>query len=104
MSRELYEFGNFRLDPSHRTLEGSGGIAVALTAKPFDALVYLVEHAGVAVSRKALTNALWPDTVVEDNNLTQAISALRGVLGNGYIATLPGRGYQGPAGCVTGSH
>jgi DNA-binding winged helix-turn-helix (wHTH) protein len=94
VSRELYEFGDFRLDPAHRTLEGQGGAAIALTTKPFDALVHLVEHPGEAVSRKALTKVLWPDTIVEDNNLTQAISALRGVLGNGYIATLPGRGYQ----------
>jgi len=94
VSRELYEFGDFRLDPAHRTLEGPDGVAVALTAKPFDALIHLVEHAGQAVSRAELTKALWPNTVVEDNNLTQAISALRGALGNGYIATLPGRGYQ----------
>ncbi len=94
MARELYEFGDFRLDPAHRTLEGPGGVAVALTTKPFDALVHLVEHAGEAVSRKVLTKVLWPDTIVEDNNLTQAISALRGALGNGYITTLPGRGYQ----------
>jgi TolB-like protein/Flp pilus assembly protein TadD len=37
---------------------------------------------------------VWPDTIVEDNNLTQAIHALRGALGQGYVVTLPGRGYQ----------
>lgn len=94
MSQGLYEFGDFRLDPARRTLEGPGGVAVALTTKPFDALVHLVEHAGEGVSRKTLTKVLWPDTIVEDNNLTQEICAVRAALGNGYIATLPGRGYQ----------
>lgn len=94
MVRQIYEFADFRLDPGHRRLECVAGDAVALTAKPFDALLHLVEHAGEPVSRKALTLALWPDRVVEDNNLTQAISTLRGALGKEHIATLPGRGYQ----------
>ncbi len=94
VSRDIYAFGHFRLDPAHRHLEASDNEAVALTAKAFDALVYLVEHAGEPVSRKALIEAVWPDTIVEDNNLTQAIHALRGALGAGYIVTLPGRGYQ----------
>ncbi|NIP89026.1 MAG: hypothetical protein GWN84_08730, partial [Gammaproteobacteria bacterium] len=55
---------------------------------------YLLEHAGEPVPRKTLLEALWPDTVVEENNLTQAVSALRRTLGKGHIATLPGRGYQ----------
>lgn len=93
MSAEIFEFGDFRLEPAHRRLVGPGG-AIPLTAKPFDALVHLVEHAGEPVSRKALLKAVWPNTLVEGNNLTQAIYALRGVLGNEYIATLPGRGYQ----------
>jgi TolB-like protein/DNA-binding winged helix-turn-helix (wHTH) protein len=94
VSRELYEFGDFRLDPARRRLERAGGDPLTLTAKPFDALLHLVERAGEVVSRKGLTEALWPDTIVEDNNLTQAISTLRSALGHGYIATLPGRGYQ----------
>jgi TolB-like protein/DNA-binding winged helix-turn-helix (wHTH) protein/Tfp pilus assembly protein PilF len=93
-TRETYEFGDFRLDPARRRLERKDGETVALNAKAFDALVLLVEHAGKPVPRKALIDALWPDTVVEENNLTQAISALRRALGDGYIATLAGRGYQ----------
>ena len=92
--REIQEFGAFRLDPGGRRLERTGGETVALGTKPFDALVFLVEHAGEPVSRKALIDALWPDTVVEENNLTQAVSTLRRVLGEGYIVTLSGRGYQ----------
>jgi TolB-like protein/DNA-binding winged helix-turn-helix (wHTH) protein len=94
VSLEIYEFGDFRLDTRQRRLERTGGDAVAMTAKPFDALVHLLEHSGEPVSRKALIKALWPDTVVEDNNLTQAIHTLRSALGKGYIITLPGRGYQ----------
>jgi TolB-like protein/DNA-binding winged helix-turn-helix (wHTH) protein len=93
VSAEIYEFGDFRLEPAHRQLVGPGG-AVSLTEKPFDALVHLVEHAGEPISRNALLKAVWPKTIVTCNNLTQAIYALRGVLGKEYIATLPGRGYQ----------
>src|SRR5690606_32398547 len=86
--------GMYRLDVEGRRLERTDGEVVALGAKAFDALVFLVDRAGEPVSRKVLIDAVWPDTVVEENNLTQAISALRRALGDGYIATLPGRGYQ----------
>jgi len=43
VTRKVYGFGDFRLDLGQRRLEGLGGDAVALTAKPFDALVHLVE-------------------------------------------------------------
>lgn len=93
-TREIYEFGGFRLDPAGRSLQTKGGEPVAIRAKAFEALVYLVEHAGEPVARRTLTEALWPGTVVEENNLTQAISALRRKLGKRHIVTLPGRGYQ----------
>ena len=89
----VYAFGGFRLEPRSRSLRGPGG-PVAVTAKAFDALVYLVEHAGELVERARLIDVLWPKTVVEDNNLNQAVVALRRVLGDGFIATIPGRGYQ----------
>jgi TolB-like protein/DNA-binding winged helix-turn-helix (wHTH) protein len=88
-----YVFGPFRLDPRGRTLLGPDG-PVGITAKAFDALVYLVEHAGELVERGALIGALWPTTIVGENNLNQAIAALRRTLGHDYIATVPGRGYQ----------
>ena len=93
-TRGTYEFGDFRLDPARRRLERKNGESVPLNAKAFDALLHLVEHAGEPVSRKLLTEALWPNRIVEENNLTQAISSVRRALGDGYVATLAGRGYQ----------
>ena len=47
-------FGGYRLDTARRTLTSPEGAAVKLTGKPFDALVYLVEHAGQVVDRTTL--------------------------------------------------
>lgn len=91
----VYEFCGFQLDPRRRRFTRlADGESVAVTPKVFDALVLLVEHAGALVTRQTLTRALWPSTIVEENNLTQAIAALRRVLGDGTVATVPGRGYQ----------
>ena len=94
----VYEFREFRLDTARRSLTRRGE-SVAITGKPFDALAYLLEHAGTVVSREELANALWPSTVVEDNNLSQTILALRRVFDDApdtprFIATVPRRGYQ----------
>jgi DNA-binding winged helix-turn-helix (wHTH) protein/tetratricopeptide (TPR) repeat protein/TolB-like protein len=98
-SHVVYEFGGYRLDPGGRRLARSDGETIAVTAKAFDALVYLVTHPGRVITRAELTNFLWPSTVVEENNLNQAIWTLRRALrdsssGPRYIATVPGRGYQ----------
>lgn len=90
--RAVYEFGEFRLDPRRRLLTRSGGERVPLTGKAFDALLYLAERAGEPVTRTALTDALWPSTVVEDNNLSQAISVVRRALGEGLIETISAPG------------
>lgn len=97
MGREqhfVYEFGEFRLEPHRRRLSGPGGERLTVTGKAFDALVYLVDHAGELVTRAALSEALWPSVVVEENNLSQAVSVLRRALGDGFIATVARRGYQ----------
>jgi TolB-like protein/Tfp pilus assembly protein PilF len=98
-STRIYEFGDFRLDRSKRLLERGDGSRLSLTPKAYDTLAYLVEHAGTVLDKDELMRALWPGTSVEENNLTQNISALRRVLGDGhgehrYIVTVPGRGYQ----------
>jgi DNA-binding winged helix-turn-helix (wHTH) protein/tetratricopeptide (TPR) repeat protein len=94
----VFEFGEYRLDPARRLLTLRGE-PVAITGKPFDALVYLVRNAGTVVTRRALSDALWPTTVVEDNNLSQTVLALRRALGDTqeqplFVATVPRRGYQ----------
>src|SRR5262249_37436739 len=95
----IYEFGEFMLDPARRRLTRKGGQEVAITAKAFDALVYLVQHAGQTVQRAALAQALWPTVVVEDNNGSQTILTLRRTLGEveggpRYIVTIPRQGYR----------
>ncbi len=97
--RPVLEFGGFRLDPGRRLLSRIGGEPVSLTDKAFDALVYLVEHAGRLVTKDELLHTLWPSTVVEENSLYVTISALRRSLkdesgGERLIATVAGRGYQ----------
>lgn len=98
-SAQVYQLGDFRLDPGKRLLLGPAGTPVSLTPKAYDTLVYLVEHVGTVLDKDELMRAIWPDTAVEENNLTQNISLLRRALGEGrgehrYIATVPGRGYQ----------
>jgi len=97
--RGIYAFETFRLDPAKRLLLVEGGEEVPLMPKAFDILHYLVGHPGEVVEKDALMSAIWPDRIVEENNLTQNISALRRVLGekhrdNRFIATVPGRGYK----------
>src|SRR5215467_2252111 len=105
----VYGFGDFHLDPGKRLLIGRDGTPTSLTSKAYDTLAYLVERAGSVILKAELMQALWPDTIVEENNLTQNISLLRRVLGEGrgehrYIATVPGRGYQFVAGVKVAAH
>ncbi|HYL96205.1 MAG TPA: transcriptional regulator [Terriglobales bacterium] len=91
----LYEFGPYRLDPQERTLLRNG-VTVPLTPKVFDTLLLLVQNGGQTLSRDELMKAVWPDSFVEEGNLTQNIFVLRKTLGiaERYIVTVPGRGYQ----------
>ena len=94
-----YSFGDFRIDTSARQLLRLDETPVALTPRVFDTLLLLVENGGKIVSKDALLAAIWPNRVVEENNLTQNISTLRRVLGasardHRYILTEPGRGYR----------
>ena len=86
-------FGHFELQPHERRLLVAGEPA-ALGARALDLLVALAERAGQLVGKHALMDLVWPDVVVEDNNLAAQISALRKVLGGEIIATIPGRGYR----------
>ena len=93
-----YEFGPFRVDTVTRQLFRDG-VSLQLTSKAFDTLAVLLANQGATVLKNDLMNAVWDDTAVEENNLTQQISALRKVLGEGarehkYIVTVNGRGYS----------
>jgi TolB-like protein/DNA-binding winged helix-turn-helix (wHTH) protein/tetratricopeptide (TPR) repeat protein len=96
--KHLYEFGPFRLDSSQRRLSRDE-LSVQVAPKGMDILVYLVEHRGEVVSKDDLIQNVWPDSFVEEANLSQNVFLLRKVLGekaqeNRYIATVPGRGYR----------
>jgi TolB-like protein/DNA-binding winged helix-turn-helix (wHTH) protein/Tfp pilus assembly protein PilF len=97
-TRHFYEFGPFRLDPVAPFL-WRGDQPVSLTPKALETLVALVQQGGQVVSREELIEAVWPDTVVEENNLSVNVSALRKALGDSedgekYIETVPRRGYR----------
>jgi len=95
----LYEFGDFQLDPAKRLLQRLDGTPVPLTPRVFDTLLYMVEHHDSVLDKERIMAVVWPDSIVEENNLAQAISKLRQVFGetpgsHGYIVTVPGRGYR----------
>ena len=94
----IYEFGDFRLDAEKRLLSRAG-VPVPLTPRVFETLLYLIEHNGTVLDKERLMEAVWPDSIVEENNLTQNISTLRRVFGetpgsHRFIVTVPGRGYR----------
>src|SRR5579864_6648539 len=98
MAHEAFEFGPFRVDSRRRVLERNGE-PVALSGKAFEILTALVKRPGEIVDKETLMREVWPDTAVEDNNLTVNISWLRKALGEApgnpsYIVTVPGRGYR----------
>ncbi|HET6630648.1 MAG TPA: winged helix-turn-helix domain-containing protein [Woeseiaceae bacterium] len=96
----LYDFGPFRLDGKRRiVVSRADGQVLPLTTKAFDTLLHLVEHAGEVVDRATLLREIWPNVVVEANNLNQVISSLRRAIGEDpaahrFIMTVPGRGYR----------
>ena len=95
----LYEFGDFRLDTAKRVLRRLDGTTVPLTPRVFETLLYMVEHHDTVLDKERLMEAVWPDSIVEENNLSQNISTLRRIFGetpgsHSYIVTVPGRGYR----------
>ena len=92
----LYEFGPFRLNLERRLFTREHQV-VPLAPKTFDLLVLLVQSPGRAFSKQELMNALWPDTFVEEANLSFQISVLRKALGEdgaGWVETVPKHGYR----------
>ncbi|MGH9928829.1 MAG: winged helix-turn-helix domain-containing protein, partial [Pyrinomonadaceae bacterium] len=95
---EFYEFGRFRVKSDERVLLREEEL-VPLTPKAFDILLTLLENDGRIVNKDDLMKKVWPNTFVEEGNLTQNVSLLRKALGesaNGpqFIETVPRRGYR----------
>ena len=94
----IYEFGRFRLSTCEKRLLRDG-VPVSLTPKAFDMLAVLVENRGRLLEKSELLERVWPDSFVEEANLSVKMSELRKALGEGpndhhYIETVPRRGYR----------
>ena len=97
-TEHLYKFGAFELDPAEHLLLREGQ-PVPLTPKTFDLLVFLVSHRGKLVTKDQILTAVWPESFVEEANLTVSVSALRRALGERpgekqFIDTIPKKGYR----------
>jgi len=93
-----YEFGPYHLDLNERVLTCTGE-TIALTPKATDILIMLVANAGQLLEKDQLLQEVWPNTFVEESNLTQNIFMLRRALGDEradprYIETITRRGYR----------
>ena len=98
MNTDIYEFGQFRIDPHDRTLLRDEK-PIALAPKSFDVLSVLVRNSGRLLDKEFLLSSVWADATVEENSLTKAISEIRRALGespgeNRFIATIARHGYR----------
>jgi len=97
VTSNLYEFGEYGLDAQSRVLR-RGETIVPLTPKAFDVLLVLIQNAGRTVTKDELMKAVWPDSFVEESNLTQTIFMVRKALDETtdrrYILTVQGQGYR----------
>ena len=98
LNHNYYEFGPFLLNAGERLLLRDGQ-AITLTPKAFETLLLLVENGGHVLTKEEMLTRLWPDTFVEESNLTNNISLLRRVLGDDsesqqFIQTVPRHGYR----------
>ncbi len=97
-AKHLYEFGPFRMDPSEGLLLRDDQ-PIPLAPKAFEALLLLVESSGHLIEKEVLMQKLWPDSFVEEANVSKYIFTLRQALSDGeegqkYIETVPKRGYR----------
>lgn len=86
-------FGRFTWFPSQRKLL-EGAHPVPIGARAYDLLCVLIDNRDRVMTKDELLELAWPGVVVEENNLSVQISALRKVLGDDAISTVPGRGYR----------
>jgi eukaryotic-like serine/threonine-protein kinase len=96
-ARAQYEFGPFRASPDKGLLV-RGAELVPLTPKAFHVLMVLIEHAPAVVTKDDLLKAVWPDTFVEEGNLSRTVFMLRKALDESpqdrFIVTVQGQGYR----------
>ncbi len=97
-TKHFYEFGPYRVDPDERVLLRDQQ-PIPLPPKVFETLLILVQRSERVVLKDDLMKTLWPDTFVEEANLSQNVFVLRKALGESaqnphYIITIPGRGYR----------
>lgn len=90
----MISLGQTMISREHRDVF-KDGVARRIGTRAFDILDLLLRHQGQLVSKELILQSVWPDTVVEENNLQVHISALRKALGTDreQIRTVPGRGY-----------
>jgi DNA-binding winged helix-turn-helix (wHTH) protein/tetratricopeptide (TPR) repeat protein len=98
VERGAFEFAAYRLDPAKRLLWREGEL-VALPPKAVDLLLALVEQAGEVVGKQELMDRVWPDSFVEEANLSVNVATIRKVLGSQpdgqpYVETVSRRGYR----------
>lgn len=91
---DRFEFDGYTVDRRSWALVAPDGTPVALTPKAFDLLVCFLDRPRQVIDRATLIGHLWPDTIVEENNLRQVVAALRRAIGDQFIRTVPRRGYE----------
>jgi predicted ATPase/DNA-binding winged helix-turn-helix (wHTH) protein len=99
---EELRFGRFELQVHERRLCADGA-PVMLGDRALDLLLALARRPGELLCKRTLLDLVWPGLVVQENNLAAQISALRKAVGDGVIATVPGRGYRFVARLATGA-
>jgi predicted ATPase/DNA-binding winged helix-turn-helix (wHTH) protein/Flp pilus assembly protein TadD len=90
---DAMRFGRIEIRPHKRELLVNGE-QVAIGSRAYDLLHVLAERTGQLLTKTQLLDLVWPDVVVEENNLQVQVSSLRRILGSEAIATVPGRGYR----------
>src|SRR5208282_147333 len=96
--KRFSDFGPFRMDRQKRLLL-HGSETLPLPPKAFEVLLFLVDNRGRVIEKSEFMRAVWPDSFVEEGNLSQNIFLLRKTLGGGqegqrYILTVAGVGYR----------
>src|SRR5262245_35782183 len=96
-SAETVTFRGFVFLPGSKELQTAEGKAVDLRSQSAEVLSVLAARPGEIVSKDTLMQAVWPDTFVTDDSLTQCIADIRRALGDDervVVETLPKRGYR----------